>query len=171
LEEATVPMLAILWTLQLVRRLCLLAAGLLMLPNCATGMVTLVEGSVSPEHFQFVTVVNQQGEEPGGWRAACIHIPLSRTTGDSFICRMGVEMPLKTDADGLISTPLAQRISADCANLAAQIALGAVTPTTPLGMACESFKTHYRTFLNNAVGGSRVKTQCHEQTRPVIVGE
>lgn len=80
-------------------------------------------------------------------------------------------MPIKTEADGLLSTPLAQRISADCANLAAQIALGAVTPTTPLGVACESFKAHYRVFLNNAVSGSRVTTLCHEKTSPVLVGE
>ncbi|HEX8699523.1 MAG TPA: hypothetical protein VF815_11845 [Myxococcaceae bacterium] len=163
-------MLAVLWILQMGQRLCVRAAWLLLLPNCATGTMTLVEGSVGPEHFHFVTVVRQQGEAPGGWRAACIHIPLSRTTGESFLCRMGVEMPIKTEADGLLSTPLAQRISADCANLAAQIALGAVTPATPLGVACESFKEHYRVFLNNAVSGSRVRTLCHEKTSPVIVG-
>jgi hypothetical protein len=159
------------WILHVVLRLCLLVAWLLLLPNCAAGTMTLVEGGLGPEHFQFVTVVNQHGDEPGGWRAACIHVPISRATGESFICRMGVEMPIKTGADGLISTPLAQRISADCANLAAQIALGATTPATPLGAACESFKAHYRAFLNNAVSGSRVKTMCHEKTNPVVVGE
>ncbi|MDY7231479.1 hypothetical protein [Hyalangium rubrum] len=142
-----------------------------MLPGCATGTLTLVEGSLYPKHFQFVTVVNQQGDEPGGWRAACLHVPIRRDIGDAFICKLGIEMPIKTEVDGMISAPLAQRIAADCANLAAQVALGSTTPTTPLGFACESFKGAFHSTLRNALRGSVVKTICHKATEPVVVGQ
>lgn len=145
---------------------------LVILSGCAAGPTrTIVEGQLLPRHFRFVTVVEQSGNEPGGWRAACIYLPIRRDTGDAFICKFGVEMPIATQADGLFSEPLAQRISADCANQAAYGVLSLATPETPLGVACEGFKSTYNEILNRSVRGSRVKTRCHERTTPVEIGQ
>jgi hypothetical protein len=85
------------------------------------------------------------------------------------MCKMGVDMPIKTEEDGLMSIALAQRIAANCANLAARIAFAPTTPETPLGLACEGFKRTYSDVLYKAAIGSRVKTMCHKKTEPVEV--
>lgn len=141
----------------------------LLLPlvaGCTGSSITLVRGRIQPRHFSFVTVVEKTDEGPDGWRAACIHAHVQRTTGDSYICRFGVEMPIE-NRNGPISTPLAQRIAARCANEAAYTFFKSTTPETPLGLACEGFKKTYHLVLNRALSGSRVKTQCHEKTTPV----
>jgi hypothetical protein len=150
-------------------RLRALALLLPLLSGCAAP-VTLVKGKLEPRHFQFVTVVKQSGSEPGGWRAACIHAHITRTTGEFHLCRFGVEMPIKTELDGSISTPLAQRIASDCANQAAYAIFSLATPETPLGLACTSFKRTYNEILYRAIKGSTVKTQCHPKTTPVEFG-
>ncbi len=145
---------------------------LLLLSGCATGGTrTLVEGQFEPRHFRFVTVVSKRGKGAGGWRAACVGLSLKRDPGvDSFLCRFGVEMPMETDEEGPISTPLAQRISADCASQAALAVFTSTTPETPLGLACESFKTTYGLILGKAIHQSRVMKTCHEKTSPVDIG-
>jgi hypothetical protein len=145
---------------------------LLLLSGCATGGTrTIVEGQFEPRHFRFVTVVTKSGKGPGGWRAACVGLSLKRDPGvDSFLCRFGVEMPMETRADGPISTPLAQRISADCASQAALQVFSATTPEMPLGLACESFKTTYGLILGKAIKQSRVTKTCHEKTSPIDIG-
>lgn len=150
-------------------RLHALALLLPLLWGCVAP-ITLVKGALEPKHFQFVTVVKQSGSEPGGWRAACIHAHIKRTTGEFHICRFGIEMPIKTELDGAISTPLAQRIASDCANQAAYTIFSLSTPETPLGLACESFKRTYDEILYRAIKGSVVKTQCHPKTTPVDFG-
>jgi hypothetical protein len=52
-------------------------------------------------------------------------------------------MPIKTELDGSISTPHAQRIASDCANQSTYAIFSLATPETPLGLACESFKRTY----------------------------
>jgi hypothetical protein len=146
-----------------------LALLLALLSGCASRR-TIVEGRLQPRHFQFVTVVEQRGSEPGGWRAACVYLHVKSDTGQVFVCKFGVEMPIKTQKEGFLSTPLAQRIAADCANLAAYSYFPSTTVETPLGLACKGFKTTYNEVLNRAVGGSRVETGCHEKTTPVEVG-
>ncbi|MCP3144165.1 hypothetical protein [Pyxidicoccus xibeiensis] len=79
-------------------------------------------------------------------------------------------MPMENLEDGPLSTSLAQRIAADCANLAARLAFESVTPTTPLVLACQGFKTTYDTTLRRAFAGSRVNARCHAKTTPVQVG-
>ncbi len=145
---------------------------LLLLSGCATGGTrTIVEGQFKPKNFQFVTVVPKRGKGPGGWRAACVGLSLKRDPGvDSFLCRFGVEMPMETRADGLISTPLAQRISADCASQAALEVFSSTTPEMPLGLACENFKTTYGLILGKAIKQSRVTKTCHEKTTPFDIG-
>lgn len=150
----------------------LLPLGVMMLllaTGCsAGGSYTIVEKHVEPRHFKFVDVVSRKGKGPGGWRAACLHLRLQHTVGPFYLCKFGVEMPMENGDAGPISLPLAQRIAADCANLAADTVLSATTPATPLGLACESFKKAFNAALWRAVEGSRVKTLCHEATSPAI---
>ncbi len=145
-----------------------MALGLPLLIGCGAATTrTIVEKRVEPRHFKFVTVVPKRGAGPGGWRAACLHLRIQRDTGDAFICKFGVEMPLETQAEGPISTALAQRVSADCANLAADAAFSTVTPATPLGLACESYKSAYKAILYQAIKGAQVKQPCHPRANPI----
>jgi len=140
----------------------LLATLLPLLAGCSVN-------HYQPHHFQFVTVVKKSEPDSGGWRAACLHVPIVNTaTWDTFFCKFGVEMPLETQADGLISTALAQRIAADCANEAARIVLEFPNSPRP-GLLCQDFKSTYHTILNRAVLGSRVTTQCHRKTTPHVI--
>ncbi len=43
----------------------------------------------------------------------------------------------------------------------------ATTAATPLGLACEEFKSAYRMMLKRAVPQSSVPQVCHEKTTPV----
>jgi hypothetical protein len=122
-----------------------------------------------PRDFHFVTVVKKSEPDSGGWRAACLHVPIVNTaTWDTFLCKFGVEMPLETLADGSISTTLAQRIAADCANEAAKIVLDFPSSPRP-GLLCQDFKSTFHTTLNRAVLGSRVTTQCDKETTPHVI--
>ncbi|RKH64607.1 hypothetical protein D7W81_18330 [Corallococcus aberystwythensis] len=141
-----------------------------LLTGCATGTGTVVEGSLQPRHFRFVTVVSKTEPGAGGWREACLHVPLRRDTGEVFMCTLGVGMPLETELLGAISPELAQRISADCVNLAAQTVLAATTPATSLGLACKELRDAFTLALNGAVRGSRVAQACHKVTTPVRAG-
>ncbi len=78
-------------------------------------------------------------------------------------------MPLE-NRKGPISTEWAQGRSARCANLAAQFAFESITPTTPLVLACQSFKRAYDAMLSEVIIGAMVTLQCHEKTTPVQVG-
>ena len=122
-----------------------------------------------PRHFQFVTVVKKPKSGPGGWRAACLHVPIVNTaTWDTFYCRFGVEMPLETDEVGPISTTLAQRIAADCANEAARIVLEFPNSPRP-GLLCQEFKSTFHTVLSRAVPGAQVMNQCHKKATPHVI--
>ncbi|RKI18919.1 hypothetical protein D7Y15_06750 [Corallococcus sp. AB030] len=67
-----------------------------LLTGCAMRTGTVVEGSLQPRHFRFVTVIEQTEPGPGDWREACVHVPLRRDTGEIFKCTLGVGMPLET---------------------------------------------------------------------------
>jgi hypothetical protein len=77
-------------------------------------------------------------------------------------------VPLETTEAGPISEARAKRVAANCANLAADMALSAVTPEEPLGMACTSFIETYTATLWRALKGTRVTRQCREVAEPVI---
>jgi hypothetical protein len=78
-------------------------------------------------------------------------------------------MPLE-NSDGPISIALAQRVSADCANQAALTVFRSVTPSTPLGLACETFKSTYEGIINRAIGGAHATRVCHAKAFPVEAG-
>ena len=122
-----------------------------------------------PRYFEFVTVVKKTGPGSGGWRAACLHVPIVNTSSwDTYFCRLGVEMPLETFTDGPISTALAQRIAADCANEAAKIVLDFPSSPRP-GLLCQDFKRTFHQVLSRAVPNAQITTLCHEQTTPHVI--
>jgi hypothetical protein len=122
-----------------------------------------------PRHFEFVTVVKKPKPGPGGWRAACLHVPIVNTsTWDTYTCRFGVEMPLESEQVGPISTALAQRIAADCANEAARIVLEFPNSPRP-GLLCQEFKSTFHETLARAMPTARVMTLCHEKTTPHVI--
>jgi hypothetical protein len=145
-------------------------------PGCAptvrrAGTRTLVTGRIEPRHFQFYTVVENTENEPGGWRAACVHLSIRRkNTGESLLCTFGVEVPM-TNKDMPISTPLAQRIAAERTDETARFVFGAATLASPLGLLCAAFRKELGTRLKMSIGGSRVRTVCREEAVPVQFGE
>jgi hypothetical protein len=156
-----------------ITRLCALAVLLSVLSGCAprgTRTRTIVTGKIEPRQIHYVTAVEHTEDEPGGWRATCIHINIQRkNTGESFLCKFGVEVPMQNNK-GPISLPLAQRITADRTHEAARSVFGSATLESPLGLLCEKLKTTLRPLMNASIGGSRVKTPCHEKTIPVQLG-
>lgn len=131
-----------------------------------------VRGLIKPSTFQFTTTVPQTEPGPGGWRVACVHARIrDGYTGEMYTCRVGVEMPLETNS-GPISTPLAQRISAECANEAAHAVLSTITNPEPPPMysLCTAIIEAYELRLNAAIVGSRVLRTCDPRAKPAIVG-
>ncbi|WP_157823783.1 hypothetical protein [Melittangium boletus] len=155
------------------QRLAYLAALLplvLLSSSCASS--ALVTGRIQPAHFQFTTTVPQTEPGADGWRVACVHAQINNgETGDAYICQVGVEMPIETNA-GPISTALAQRISADCANDAAYAVLSTLTepPTPPLIKLCIAVRSAYEVRLNAAIRGSRIRATCDPRAKPVVFG-
>ncbi|RKH65564.1 hypothetical protein [Corallococcus aberystwythensis] len=138
--------------------------------GCATGgSATYVEGALRPRHFVFHELVKQRGKTPGGWMAACLHVGIARDTGELFYCRFGVEMPIANSAQGTISMEQAQSLSASCANQAARATFAGATPATPIGIACEEFKTVYDLTLKAAIEGAQVMKVCARGIKPVVV--
>lgn len=107
--------------------------------------ITVVTGRIEPRQIHFTTIVEQSEEDEkegkaGGWREACIHLNITRqNTGESFLCRFGVEVPMRTH-EGPISLPLAQRITAERIDEAAKSVFTAATPESPLGLLCQTLK-------------------------------
>jgi hypothetical protein len=146
--------------------------AILMPVVLSLGCASAVTGRIQPAHFQFTTTVPQTEPGPGGWRVACVHAQIKNgDTGEIYTCRIGVEMPLETN-NGPISTPLAQRISAECANEAAYAVLSTLTrpPPPPLYTLCTTVIDAYKLRLNAAVVGSRVMPTCDPRAKPVVFG-
>lgn len=132
---------------------------------------TIVSGTITPRQIRFVTLTKSAHDEVSGWRAACIHLRLTRgNTGESIFCRFGVETPIR-NRDGPVSTPLAQRITAERINEAAHEVLGSARSTSPLGMLCETLKTTIRPTLEASIAGARLMNTCDKRTTPVEFGE
>jgi hypothetical protein len=146
--------------------------ALLALLALSLGCASSVTGQIQPSHFQFTTTVPQTEPGPGGWRVACVHAQIKNgNTKEVYTCRIGVEMPLETNS-GPISTPLAQRISAECANEAAYAVLSTLTepPPPPIYTLCATVIEAYALRLNAAIVGSRVMPTCDRRAKPVVFG-
>lgn len=145
---------------------------LLTLFALSLGCASAVTGRIQPSHFQFTTTVPQSEPGPGGWRVACVHAQIiNGETKEAYTCQIGVEMPLETDS-GPISTPLAQRISAECANEAAYAVLATITkpPPPPMYSLCTAVIDAYELRINAAIVGSRVMPTCDPRAKPVVFG-
>jgi hypothetical protein len=137
---------------------------LVLATDCSYGAgYTLVEKRVRPSHFRFVPIVEQGEPGAGGWQEACLDLRLAHDDGRAFLCKVGVEMPMETGELGPIPPSRAQRLAAKCANEAADLALSATTPATPLGMACTSFVNTFRVRLKITVKGARVESFCRTE--------
>jgi hypothetical protein len=128
---------------------------------------TLVESLTGPEDFHFVTIVPKRGKGAGGWQAACVPFHLRKDTGELYICKLGVGIPIE-NAEGPISRTLAMRVSADCANQAAQVVFSIATPTHPLVLACENFRIFYHAVLSAAIAGAKVDRVCDEKAERAL---
>lgn len=131
-----------------------------------------VTGEIQPSDFQFTTTVPQTEPGAGGWRVACVHAQIANgNTREVYTCQVGVEMPLATNG-GPITTSLAQRISANCANQAAYAVLSTMTNPEPPPMysLCTAIIAAYEIRLNAAIVGSRVSRTCDPRAKPVIFG-
>ncbi len=147
-------------------------ASFLPLVALFSGCSTAVTGRIGPAHFQFTTTVPQRKPGPGGWRVACVHAQIKNGgTGELYTCPFGVEMPMETH-NGPISTPLAQRISADCANEAAYAVLETLTtpPPPPLYTLCTSVRAAFNARLKAAIRGAQVMATCHALAKPTVFG-
>jgi hypothetical protein len=134
------------------------------------GTRTIVIGEIQPRQIHYVTVSEQVGEEPGGWREACIRLNIQRSTGESFLCEFGIGVPIQ-NKDGPISLALAQRLTAAIIHTAATTVFQSATPTSPLGLLCQQIRTGLLPTMRAAIGGSRVNQTCHKKTRPVQLGD
>lgn len=151
---------------------CARQTALMTLLALPLGCASSVTGQIRPSHFQFTTTVPQTEPGPGGWRVACVHAQIMNGgTKEVYTCRIGVEMPLETSS-GPISTPLAQRISAECANEAAHAVLATLTkpPPPPMYSLCTAVIDAYELRLTAAIVGSRVKANCDPRAKPVVFG-
>jgi hypothetical protein len=128
-------------------------------------------GGVQPGQFQFVTIVEKTEPGEGGWREACLHALVENmTTRDSFVCTIGVGMPIQNKQNGFITTWAAQSIAAECANKASELAILPAPATAPSALVCQGFRDQYSALLDKAVRGSRVTGMCHRKTTPVRIG-
>jgi hypothetical protein len=147
-------------------------AAILPLVVLFSGCASTVTGRIQPAHFQFTTTVPQIEPGPGGWRVACVHAQIKNgDTGEVYTCPFGIEMPIESN-NGPISTPLAQRISADCANEAAYAVLSTMTrpPPPSLYTLCSSVRNAFKLRLAAAIKGSRVISECDPAAAPVVFG-
>lgn len=141
-----------------------------LLTGCTYGpSYTIVEKRVRPSHFRFVPVVNKVEPGAGGWQAACLYFHLAHDDGRSFICKVGIEVPMETEEEGPFSVTRAQRLAARCANEAADLSLGATTAATPLGLACTSFIAAYAGIFDRAAKGGRITRSCRPEAETVAL--
>ncbi|QSQ28083.1 hypothetical protein JY651_12910 [Pyxidicoccus parkwayensis] len=133
---------------------------------------TVVTGLTEPKQIRFVTVVKPDLEEGvGGWQVSCIHIRLTRSgTGESFLCRFGIEMPVR-NREGPVSVPLAQRVASERINETAYSVLGSATPASPLGVLCETLKGALAPRIAGSIVGAMMTYRCHKDTVPVEFGD
>ena len=123
-----------------------------------------------PSHFHFKDVVPLRDNKEGGWRAACLHVGIMRdTTSELVYCRIGVEVPIKNGPQGFTAVDVAQSRAAHCANEAAWTTLMAATPTTPIAVACEEFRSLFDATFKQVIFGSSVVRACYAGVKPVVL--
>ncbi len=133
----------------------------LLWAGCSHGPppINPVTGRITPKHFRFTTTVKppRKQEEPGGWRAVCIHAQVSQgDSGATTVCKFEVGVPIRTSIQGEVSLEDAREASADMANRAAFQVLSTAHPGSMLSELCSRFKETYELMLKEKLKGSRV---------------
>ncbi|MBM7112417.1 hypothetical protein [Archangium primigenium] len=82
------------------------------------------------------------------------------TTHDSHVCLVGIGMPVRTRAQGLISSWDASDFAATCIHEASDRVVRPSPPSVPSALACMNFKAELARLLNERVMGSRVTLRC-----------
>ncbi len=144
------------WWPRMVVALSLLLLGAGGLSGCASGR-NIVVGRITPEHFEFTTVVEEDPGEPSGWRAVCIHARITQgDSGATTACKFEVGLPLCTQRKGRISLEDAQDAAAEMANRAVYRVLSEAHPGTMLATLCRDFKKLYGLMLDEKLKGAKV---------------
>jgi hypothetical protein len=143
------------------------------LTGCVTGRNT-VTGEITPAHFEFTQTVKKSGpnNEPGGWRAVCIHARI--TMGDSgatYVCKFEVGTPLRNGDQGEISLLYAQHAAAAMANRAMYKILSEADQGEMLFTHCKDFKTLYNLMLKEKIYGSEVSACISEDVKIIHFNE
>ena len=138
----------------------------------ATALLPLVSGCAGiGTQLQFKTVVAYTGRKSGGWQAACLEALIQNmTTRDSHVCRVSMEMPLRTWENGDISNWDAEDIATECINEASESIVRPAPPSVTTAVACTSFKNELSRLLSLRVVGSRVSSVCKEGAPRTRVG-
>jgi hypothetical protein len=121
------------------------------------GCANSTHGYITPERFDFKTVVELPPGNSGGWRAVCIEARFTHgNTGDYSICRFEVGTPLRNRQQGVISLDRARAEAAIQANNAAHAVMAAAQPGDLTGPLCLQFKSVYNELLRQKIKGARV---------------
>jgi hypothetical protein len=124
-------------------------------------VLPLTSGCIGAQ-LKFRTVIDKTSPGAGGWQETCLEANVQNmTTGDIYLCSVGIGMPIETGANGYIAPWYAAEIAADCVNEAAERAIRPAPPSTPAALACMDFKNQLSAILNKAVYGSRVNLGCN----------
>jgi len=126
----------------------------------AVSACTQVHGHIPPSTFRFKTVVQHQGNKPGGWQVAQVMVLMHRislTLPAGSVCDVEVGMPL-VNHKGPVLVSFAQNQSAAAADLAARKVLKLKLPS---GLMCIRFRESMELSLDNygkgPVPGTRVR--------------
>ena len=100
-------------------------------------------GNFSPSLFKFVTIIPDDGtDKGGGWQQAAVNLKYVRLIPPegSWACMFTVGMPLRTEADGVISPDYAASITAEVIS-DAWASVRRSNPDAPGGVFCVAFKS------------------------------
>jgi hypothetical protein len=118
--------------------------------TCADGSSAAVTcGNFSSSLFKFVTIIPDDGmDKGGGWQQALVNLKYVRMLPPegSWVCTFTVGMPLRSEADGVISPDYAASITAGVIN-DAWTKVRNDLPDAPGGIFCASFKTETTTLF------------------------
>jgi hypothetical protein len=124
--------------------------------GCSHGL-NPVTGGITPQHFQFTTVVKPRKTDPYGWRAVCIHARITHgDSGANDVCKFEVGLPAFNEVQGEIPLEVAQSVSAEVANDASYRILSQAHPGEMLAVLCNQFKGLYEELLSEQISGARV---------------
>jgi hypothetical protein len=114
--------------------------------KCPTGGVS----GFSPSVFKFTTTVPDDGEgKAGGWQEATGTLNFFRWTSllpETWSCTITVQMPLRTEVNGMVSAQTAASVTAGVASQASFTVMG-IKPELPPGIFCYKFKEEMRSLF------------------------